>query len=138
MKRLQIMFMSMGEPMLNLKALTQAIRLLYLLYPNAALLISTSGPDVDYGPLVALAQEVPTVGLQFSVHESTDEARNLLIPFKKKLTLDQIRQSGTSSATSPVASPTSTIAPMTPTHRSTTPTGCGRCSTLATGAPRSR
>jgi 23S rRNA (adenine2503-C2)-methyltransferase len=68
--------------------------LLYLLYPNAALLISTSGPDVDYAPLVALAREVPTVGLQFSVHESTDEARNLLIPFKKKLTLDQIRQAG--------------------------------------------
>lgn len=94
MKRLQIMFMSMGEPMLNLKALSQAIRMLYQMYPNAALLISTSGPDVDYGPLMTLAQEVPTVGLQFSVHESTDEARNLLIPFKKKLTLDQIRQVG--------------------------------------------
>lgn len=94
MERLQIMFMSMGEPMLNLKALSQAIRWLHFKYPYARLLISTSGPDVDYEPLMGLSRQVPTVGLQFSIHESTDEARNLLIPFKKKLTLDQIRQVG--------------------------------------------
>lgn len=93
-KRLQIMFMSMGEPMLNYKALELAIRELHRLYPNAALLISTSGPDVDYGPLTKLSQEVPTVGLQFSVHESTDEARNKLIPFRNKLTLQGISYVG--------------------------------------------
>lgn len=94
MERLQIMFMSMGEPMLNLKALIPAMRQLYALYPNARLLISTSGPDVDYQPLFDVAQEIDTIGLQFSVHESTDEARDKLIPFAKKLTLDRIRQAG--------------------------------------------
>lgn len=93
-KRLQIMFMSMGEPLLNLKALSQAIRELHRLYPHAALLVSTAAPDVDYQPLIDLSVEVPTVGLQFSVHESTDDARNQLIPFKRKLTLEQIAERG--------------------------------------------
>lgn len=91
--RLQIMFMSMGEPLLN-KELIPAIEKLYELYPKAALLISTSAPDVDYRWVNDLSKRVPTVGLQFSVHESTDEARNKLIPFKAKLTLDQIAEKG--------------------------------------------
>lgn len=92
-KKLQIMFMSMGEPLLN-KNVIPAIRELHKRYPKAALLISTSGPDVDYEPWLQLAEEVPTVGLQFSVHESTDEARNKLIPFNRKLTLNQISMVG--------------------------------------------
>lgn len=91
--RLQIMFMSMGEPLLN-KELIPAIETLYRLYPKAALLISTSAPDVDYRWVNELSQRVPTVGLQFSVHESTDEARNKLIPFKAKLTLGEIADRG--------------------------------------------
>lgn len=94
MKRLQIMFMSMGEPLLNLKALSAAIRGLYEFFPNAALLISTIGPDIDYRPLESLSVEVPTVGLQFSVHESTNEARNKLIPFRGKLSLEDIAREG--------------------------------------------
>lgn len=98
-KRLQIMFMSMGEPMLNLKNLTSAMRTLHERYPNAALLISTSGPDVDYAPLIEASQEIPTIGLQFSVHESTDAARDKLIPFKHKLPLTQIAARGLAWAT---------------------------------------
>ena len=94
-KRLQIMFMSMGEPLLNLKALIPAVRTLHGMYPEAALLVSTSGPRVDYEPFTRLSVEVPTVGLQFSVHESTDSARDNLIPFKAKLTLSQIAEEGT-------------------------------------------
>lgn len=93
--RLQIMFMSMGEPLLN-KNLIEAIHRLYAMYPTAALLISTSAPDIDYEWVNLLSQQVPTVGLQFSVHESTDEARNALVPFKKKLTLAQISKKGES------------------------------------------
>ena len=92
--RMQIMFMSMGEPLLNTKHLFPAIRELYSRYPTAALLISTSAPRVDYAPLRELSVEVPTVGLQFSVHESTDAARNLLVPFKAKLTLAEIAREG--------------------------------------------
>lgn len=95
-ERLQIMFMSMGEPLLNLKALLPALDELYGLYPNAALLISTSAPAVDYKPLIDASVRVPTVGLQFSVHESTDFLRDRLIPFKKKLTLKEIGMVGLS------------------------------------------
>lgn len=93
-KRLQIMFMSMGEPLLSLKALIPALHTLYDQHPNAALLISTSAPDVDYEPLMKASEEIPTIGLQFSIHESTDENRDKLIPFKKKLTLEQIAAKG--------------------------------------------
>lgn len=92
--RMQIMFMSMGEPLLNMKEMDPAIRRLHDMFPRAALLISTSAPDVNYEPVRKLSVEVPTVGLQFSVHESTDEARNVLIPFKKKLNLRQIACEG--------------------------------------------
>jgi 23S rRNA (adenine2503-C2)-methyltransferase len=94
MRRLQIMFMSMGEPLLNLKNLIPALRSLYTLYPKAALLISTAAPVADYLQVRAISKEIPTIGLQFSVHESTDEARNRLIPFAAKLTLEQIAREG--------------------------------------------
>jgi 23S rRNA (adenine2503-C2)-methyltransferase len=94
MKRLQIMFMSMGEPLLNLKNLVPSLEALYEQYPGAALLISTSGPRVDYAEVRRISQQIPTIGLQFSVHESTNEARDQLVPFRAKLTLEQIAQEG--------------------------------------------
>lgn len=94
MERLQIMFMSMGEPLLNQNALIPALHRLYERYPNAALLISTSGPRVGYGRITQASVEIPTIGLQFSIHESTDEARHKLIPFEAKLTLAEIAVEG--------------------------------------------
>lgn len=92
--RVQIMFMSMGEPLLN-KNLFKAIRLLHLNYPKAALLISSSGPKTNnWDEFLLLCQQVDTVGLQFSVHESTDEARNKLIPMKAKMNLEEIALMG--------------------------------------------
>ena len=41
-----------------------------------------------------MCERIPTVGLQFSVHESTDESRNKLIPFDAKLTLKEISEVG--------------------------------------------
>jgi 23S rRNA (adenine2503-C2)-methyltransferase len=94
-KKLQIMVMSMGEPLLN-KNLDAAFRDLYHRYPNAALLVSSIGPHLiaGWGWFRQLSVDVPTVGLQFSVHESTDEKRNKLIPFKKKMTLKEIAATG--------------------------------------------
>ena len=45
-------------------------------------LISTSAPRTfsAFNELMKLSVEIPTIGLQFSVHESTDEARQKLIP----------------------------------------------------------
>lgn len=93
-KKLQVMFMSMGEPALNQDGICGAIEQLHDKYPNAKLLISTSAPDVDYSKIFEVSKKIDAVGLQFSVHESTDEARNELIPFKKKMTLEQIAQKG--------------------------------------------
>jgi 23S rRNA (adenine2503-C2)-methyltransferase len=89
-KKCQIMFMSMGEPMLNYAALEMALCRLHIKYPRFALLVSTSAPRVNFNPLVDLARDIPTIGLQFSVHESTDEARNALIPFAAKFNLREM------------------------------------------------
>lgn len=92
--RFQIMFMSMGEPMLNQKNMVQAIRTLNSMYPNAKLLISTTGPDVNYNETIAVSMDIDNVGLQFSIHETTDEKRDKLIPFKAKRNLKQIAELG--------------------------------------------
>jgi 23S rRNA (adenine2503-C2)-methyltransferase len=97
MGRLQIMFMSMGEPLLNLAALAPALRRLYAAYPSAALLISTSAPDIGWAGYLGvrdISRDIPTIGLQFSVHESTDRARDALIPFRRKLSLAGIAEQG--------------------------------------------
>jgi 23S rRNA (adenine2503-C2)-methyltransferase len=95
-KKLQIMFMSMGEPMLNYFSLSVALKSLYKKYPTARLLISTSAPRAfnQFEALNKLSVEIPTIGLQFSVHESTDEARKKLIP-SPTMTLGEIAVTGT-------------------------------------------
>lgn len=94
-ERFQIMFMSMGEPMLNWDNVSRAIEYIHKVYPNAELLISTIAPkSEDYGRLIALSKKIDKVGLQFSIHKSTDHERDKLIPYKNKLTLNQIRDIG--------------------------------------------
>ena len=91
--KFQIMFMSMGEPMLNWKNVKEAIKILNKKYPNAQLLLSTVGINYDlaFKDLIELSQEIDKVGLQFSIHKSTDEERDELIPFKEKYSLREIR-----------------------------------------------
>ena len=77
-EKFQIMFMSMGEPFLNYDAVEKAIITLHDIYPNAQLLISTSGPKnlwLYMSRFIELSKKIDKVGLQFSVHESTDEVR---------------------------------------------------------------
>ena len=101
-EKFQIMFMSMGEPMLNYPSTERAIRELHTLYPNAQLLVSTSAPAETLSrcgtlswlhAFIDLSERIDKVGLQFSVHESTDEARKKLIP-TDTLTLRQIAAVG--------------------------------------------
>ncbi|MCK9445733.1 rRNA methyltransferase [bacterium] len=94
--KFQIMFMSMGEPMLNFDNVNDAITKLHLIYPNAQLLISTVGINNQktLSHLVKLSQDINKVGLQFSIHQAYDEKRNELIPFKNKLSLREIRDYG--------------------------------------------
>lgn len=94
---MQIMVMSMGEPVLNSMNLQIAFEYFHTYTnPKARLLISTSAPSTSVGwdNVMAMSEKIPTVGLQFSVHESTDEARNKLMPMKAKLNLEQIAYKG--------------------------------------------
>lgn len=95
-KKMQIMVMSMGEPLLNMPNVAPAFFEFNRMYKNAALLVSTSAPKTPDGwdRFFELASCLPQVGLQFSVHESTDEARDLIMPMKAKLNLEQIALRG--------------------------------------------
>lgn len=94
-KRLQIMFMSMGEPFLNYMDVMAAIEELNNLF-DCELLISTIGPNKpnEFNSFLQFSKEIPAIGLQFSIHESSDYQRNQLIPYKNKLNLRQIRDYG--------------------------------------------
>jgi len=91
-RKLQIMFMSMGEPFLNYDSVEPAIRKLHSKYPNAQLLVSTIVPRNEsvLNKFIALSKEIPKIGLQFSIHKSSDEERDNSIPFKNKLALEEI------------------------------------------------
>ena len=95
-KRFQIMFMSMGEPLLNIDEVRPAIVELNFKYPNAELLLSTMGPKnpVTFEKLCNISEYIDKVGLQFSVHETFNVRRDRLIPFKNKLNLREIRDAG--------------------------------------------
>lgn len=92
--KFQIMFMSMGEPMLNWPNVKSALFDLYDL--GAELLISTVGVDNDdvFEDMIEVSRTLDSVGLQFSVHTTDECARNKLIPFKKKMNLRKLRDAG--------------------------------------------
>ncbi|MCP4601666.1 MAG: radical SAM protein [Proteobacteria bacterium] len=94
--KLQIMFMSMGEPMLNWAETKKAIYYLNVKYSNADLLISTSGPQAPsaFGDMINTSIEIEEVGLQFSIHEADDIERNKIMPYKHKMTLIDIAAEG--------------------------------------------
>lgn len=94
-KRFQIMFMSMGEPMLNWDNVEKAIERLHYVFPEAELLLSTIAPNSEnYGRMIALSKKIDKVGLQFSIHKAFDEERDVLIPYKDKMSLYEIRNLG--------------------------------------------
>lgn len=96
-KRFQIMFMSMGEPLLNWDEVELAIITLHGLYPNAELLLSTIAPNKPevWKRVIDISKRIDKVGLQFSIHKANNNERDKLIPYKNKLTLSEIRDIGT-------------------------------------------
>jgi len=85
-EKFQIMFMSMGEPFLNYANVKEAIIKLHELYPNAQLLVSTVAPTniwpYMFNDFINLSRQIDKIGIQFSVHESLNEKRKLLVPSK--------------------------------------------------------
>ncbi len=96
-EKFQIMLMSMGEPLDNWENVSTALRIMNKKYPNAQLLLSTIGVknDIVFNELIDLSVEIDKIGLQFSIHKSTDAERDILIPYKKKYNLREIRDRGT-------------------------------------------
>lgn len=95
-ERFQIMFMSMGEPLLNIDNVIIAILDLNRAYPNAELLVSTMGVRDEFAlkKLLETSAHISKVGLQLSIHEAFDEKRDQIIPFKNKLNLREMRDFG--------------------------------------------
>lgn len=96
-ERFQIMFMSMGEPLLNWDEVEKVVRQLHSTYQNAELLLSTIAPKKPevWERVIQLSKEVDKIGLQFSIHKATNGERDVLIPYKNKLSLQEIRDVGT-------------------------------------------
>ena len=94
--KFQIMFMSMGEPFLNYNESVIALYDLNAMYPNAQLLVSTIGVNkpLDMLEFLSISKDINKIGLQFSIHEAIDAERDILIPYKNKLNLRQIRDYG--------------------------------------------
>jgi 23S rRNA (adenine2503-C2)-methyltransferase len=83
-----VVFMGMGEPLLNLPAVSEAIRI--LIHPKAfamaprRITVSTAGVVPRIHDLLELAP----VNLAVSLHATTDEVRDELVPLNKRFPLD--------------------------------------------------
>lgn len=88
----KINYTRMGEPFLNIEAVREAIRIIDEKYPNTHHYISTIGvAGSDFSWIKG------NITLQVSVHSLRNEKRNWLIPFKKKMTLEELGQIRTES-----------------------------------------
>ncbi len=86
-----IVFMGMGEPLLNYDQVLKAIRLFNhgqgLNIGMRRMTISTCGVAPK---IIQLASDNPQVGLAVSLHTAQDEVRNQLIPMNRRYPLDQL------------------------------------------------
>jgi 23S rRNA (adenine2503-C2)-methyltransferase len=89
--RFNLVFMGMGEPLANYRAVVDAIRILHdprgLNLGARRITVSTSGlvPQIQ-----ALAEERLAVGLAVSLHATTDALRDQLVPVNKRWPLAEL------------------------------------------------
>ncbi|MGH0038100.1 MAG: 23S rRNA (adenine(2503)-C(2))-methyltransferase RlmN [Myxococcota bacterium] len=85
-----VVFMGMGEPLLNTTALLEAIRI--LIHPKAfamaprRITVSTAGVVPQIGRLL----DVAPVNLAVSLHATTDPVRDDIVPLNRKFPLDML------------------------------------------------
>lgn len=85
-----VVFMGMGEPLLNLPAVSEAIRI--LIHPKAfglaprRITVSTAGVVSKIRSLL----EVAPVNLAVSLHATTDAVRDELVPLNRKVPLEDL------------------------------------------------
>ena len=88
----KINYTRMGEPFLNIEAVKEAINIIDKRYPNTHHYLSTIGiKGADYSWIK------DNITLQVSVHSLIDDKRNSLIPFKNKVTIEELGQIRTDS-----------------------------------------
>jgi 23S rRNA (adenine2503-C2)-methyltransferase len=85
-----LVFMGMGEPLLNLPAVSEAIRLLtdpkaFGLAPRR-ITVSTAGVLPQIGPLL----DVAPIHLAVSLHATTNEVRDVLVPLNKRFPIEML------------------------------------------------
>jgi len=91
-KEFKINYTRMGEPFLNLDNLKEAIQIIDNKYPNVHHYVSTIGvKDSDFTWIKN------NITLQISVHSTDNESRNWLIPYRNKMTLEELGQIRTQS-----------------------------------------
>jgi 23S rRNA (adenine2503-C2)-methyltransferase len=89
--RFNLVFMGMGEPLANYRPVVEAIRILHdergLNLGARRITVSTSGlvPQIR-----ELAEEDLAVGLAVSLHATTDELRNQLVPVNRRWPLGEL------------------------------------------------
>jgi 23S rRNA (adenine2503-C2)-methyltransferase len=82
----------MGEPWLNIAQVRKACEILIKKYPNIHIYLSTIGiKDADYSWIK------DNVTLQVSVHSFDEHHRDWLIPYNRKMTLEELGQIRTQS-----------------------------------------
>lgn len=89
----KINYTRMGEPFLNIDAVRRAIAIINNIYPNAHHYISTVGiKGSDFSWIK------DNITLQLSLHSMDEERRNALIPYKNKMTIEELGAVRTQSA----------------------------------------
>jgi len=85
-----LVFMGMGEPLLNLPNVSEAIRILVdpkgLAMAPRRITVSTAGVLPQIAPLLAVAP----IHLAVSLHATTDEVRDVLVPLNKRFPLAEL------------------------------------------------
>jgi len=85
-----LVFMGMGEPLLNLPNVSEAIRILVdpkgLALAPRRITVSTAGVLPQIAPLLAVAP----IHLAVSLHATTDEVRDVLVPLNRRFPLAEL------------------------------------------------
>lgn len=86
-KEFKINYTRMGEPFLNIEAVKEAIQIIDSKYSNVHHYISTIGvKGSDFSWIK------DNITLQISLHSLKEDKRNWLIPFKNKMTIEELGQ----------------------------------------------
>lgn len=84
-KEFKINYTRMGEPFLNIDAVKEAIRIIDEMFPNVHHYVSTIGiENSDFSWIK------DNITLQISLHSFNEENRNWLIPYRRKMPIEEL------------------------------------------------